>query len=144
MSLVFATALAPFSFLLYLAPLSFSHLCVCVCVCVCVSSAFYFLRYQQANKDTQNSNSSSSDFSKKEEFKRYLEKTGVLDALTKVLVGLYEEPERPINAIDYIKKYIGAPPNVDVEGLKRENEQLKAELEKLKKQNPPKSSKAAS
>ena len=117
---------------------------VCVCVCVCVSSAFYFLRYQQANKDTQNSNSSSSDFSKKEEFKRYLEKTGVLDALTKVLVGLYEEPERPINAIDYIKKYIGAPPNVDVEGLKRENEQLKAELEKLKKQNPPKSSKAAS
>jgi hypothetical protein len=77
----------------------------------------------------------SSDYSKKEEFRRYLEKTGVLDALTKVLVGLYEEPERPLHAIDYIKRYIGAPPNVDVEGLKRENEQLKAELVQLRKQS---------
>lgn len=33
--------------------------------------------------------------SKKEEFRKYLEKSGVIDALTKVLVGLYEEPERP-------------------------------------------------
>lgn len=62
-----------------------------------------------------------------------MEKAGVLDALTKVLVGLYEEPERPENAIEYIKRYIGAPPNVDVEGLKRENNQLRAELEKLKR-----------
>ena len=36
--------------------------------------------------------------SKKEEFRKYLEKSGVIDALTKVLVGLYEEPERPPNA----------------------------------------------
>jgi hypothetical protein len=63
-----------------------------------------------------------------------LEQAGVLDALTKVLVGLYEEPERPQHAVEYIKKYIGAPANVDVEGLKRENEQLKAELEQLKRQ----------
>lgn len=58
----------------------------------------------------------------------------MLDALTKVLVGLYEEPERPQHAVDYIKRYIGAPANVDVEGLKRENAQLKAELEQLKRQ----------
>ena len=38
----------------------------------------------------QSGSSNHSDFSKKEEFRRYLEKTGVLDALTKVLVGLYE------------------------------------------------------
>jgi predicted ATP-grasp superfamily ATP-dependent carboligase len=63
-----------------------------------------------------------------------LEKTGVIDALTKVLVGLYEEPERPSNAVDYIKRYIGAPPNVDVDSLKRENEQLKAQMDKLSKQ----------
>jgi hypothetical protein len=72
------------------------------------------------------------DYSKKEEFRKYLEKTGVLDALTKTLVGLYEEPERPANAIEYIKRYIGAPQNVDMDGLRRENEQLKAELEKLR------------
>lgn len=35
-----------------------------------------------------------------------------------MLVGLYEEPERPENAVDYIKRYMGAPVNVDVEGLR--------------------------
>jgi len=58
----------------------------------------------------------------------------VLDQLTKVLVGLYEEPDRPANALGYIKQYMGAPNNVDVEGLKRENEELKRQLEKLRKQ----------
>ena len=118
--------------------------------------------------------------SKKEEFRRFLEKTGVLDALTKVLVGLYEEPERPANAVDYVRRYLGpaaatssstnstnnnnhntlatslaaaaaatsastttttATPattttttNVDVVGLQRENEELKARLERLKQQ----------
>ena len=33
--------------------------------------------------------------SKREQFRRYLEKSGVLDTLTKVLVALYEEPEKP-------------------------------------------------
>jgi hypothetical protein len=50
---------------------------------------------------------------------RYLEKSGVIDALTKVLVGLYEEPERPPNAVDYIKRYMGAPTGVDVEVSKQ-------------------------
>ena len=54
--------------------------------------------------------------------------------MTKVLVGLYEEPERPQHAVEYIKRYMGAPANVDVEGLKRENEKLKAELEQIKRQ----------
>ena len=63
-----------------------------------------------------------------------MEKTGVIDALTKVLVGLYEEPERPVNAIDYIKRYMGAPQNVDVDALKRENESLRLQVDKLSKQ----------
>lgn len=48
-------------------------------------------------------------------------------------MGLYEEPDRPPNAIDYIKKYLGAPTGVDVEELRAENDDLKvknAELEK--------------
>ena len=28
---------------------------------------------------------------------------GVMDALTKVLVGLYEEPEKPSNALEFLK-----------------------------------------
>ena len=70
---------------------------------------------------------------KKEEFRNYLEKAGVIDQLTKVLVGLYEEPEKPGNAIEFIKKCLGAPSDVDVEALKSDNEELrrtKAELEK--------------
>ena len=44
-----------------------------------------------------------------------------------MLVGLYEEPERPPNAVDYIKRYMGAPTGVDVEALRAENEQLKVD-----------------
>jgi hypothetical protein len=81
-----------------------------------------------------NNNNNSSDFSKKEEFRKYLEKTGVLDALTKVLVGLYEEPDRPSNSLEYIKRYLGAPVGTDVEGLQRENEILAEKVHQLKQQ----------
>ena len=42
-----------------------------------------------------------------------------------VLVGLYEEPERPPNAVDYIKRYMGAPTGIDVEALRQENENVR-------------------
>jgi hypothetical protein len=73
----------------------------------------------------------SSTEAKKDEFRRYLERTGVIDALTRVLIGLYEEPAVP-NALDYVKQHLGGPTvNVDVEGLKRENEELKRQLAAL-------------
>merc|ERR1712138_209202 len=72
--------------------------------------------------------------SKKEEFRKYLEKSGILDQLTRVLVGLYEEPEKPNNAIDFIKKYLGSPTDIDVEKLKIEYERLRDENLKLQKQ----------
>ena len=57
-----------------------------------------------------------------------------LDALTKVRHGgLYdEEPERPPNAVDYIKRYMGAPTGIDVDALRQENEDLKKEREELR------------
>lgn len=63
-----------------------------------------------------------------------MEKTGVSDALTKVLVALYEEPDRPKNAIEYIKKHLGGSSTNsynDVEQLKKENAGLKEELREL-------------
>ena len=34
------------------------------------------------------------------QFRKYLERAGVIDALTKVLVALYEEAEKPANALE--------------------------------------------
>ena len=50
--------------------------------------------------------------SKKEEYKKYLEKANVIDALTKVLVTLYEEQERPPKPVEFIKKALGGPSQV--------------------------------
>jgi len=79
--------------------------------------------------------------SKREEFRKYLEKAGVLDALTRVLVALYEEPEKPMNALDFLRHHLhgGLPETADVETLKlqvseltQKNEELKDEVNQLK------------
>jgi len=71
--------------------------------------------------------------SKREEFRKYLEKSGVLDSLTKVLVSLYEEPEKPSNAVDFLKHHIsGSPPEAaDMESMKLEMEELKEKNQRL-------------
>ena len=51
-----------------------------------------------------------------------------------VLVALYEEPEKPPNAIEFIKMQLGAPTGTDVEALKAENEQLKTRVDDLEKE----------
>lgn len=58
----------------------------------------------------------------------------MVDALTKVLVGLYEVPDRPSNAIEFIKDYLGVPVEVDVEEMKNTIQAQKEEIEALKKQ----------
>ncbi|KAI9209412.1 uncharacterized protein BJ171DRAFT_408299, partial [Polychytrium aggregatum] len=68
---------------------------------------------------------------KKDDFRKYLEKNGIIDALTKVLVGLYEEPEKPESPIDFIKQFLGGPSDVDVEALRAENDELKRKVEEL-------------
>ena len=70
---------------------------------------------------------------KKEEFRKFLEKTGVIDQLTKVLVGLYEEPEKHQNAVEFIKRSLGAPQDNDTDQLKADNEELKRMVADLQK-----------
>jgi len=57
----------------------------------------------------------------------------VIDQLTKVLVGLYEEPEKPNNAIEFIKKCLGAPSDTNVDQLKADNEELRRQKQELEK-----------
>ncbi|KAG5443052.1 c-Myc-binding protein [Clonorchis sinensis] len=75
--------------------------------------------------------------SKREEFRKYLEKAGVLDALTKVLVGLYEEPEKPDNALEFIRKHLqmGGPDAAEVEAMKQELDELRQKVEQLELEN---------
>ena len=68
---------------------------------------------------------------KREAFRKYLDDGGVLDSLTRVLVALYEEPETPENQLEYIKQFLGSPQGVDVEGLQKENEDMKNEVAEL-------------
>ena len=72
--------------------------------------------------------------SKKEDFRKYLESSGVIDQLTRVLVGLYEEPEKPQNGVEFIKKYMGTPSDVEIDKVLIENDRLKDENLKLKRQ----------
>jgi hypothetical protein len=46
----------------------------------------------------------------------------------------YEEPERPPHAVEYVKKYMGAPAGVDVDALRADNERLRAEVAALREQ----------
>ena len=48
-----------------------------------------------------------------------------------MLVNLYEEPEKPQNAVEFLKMSLGAPTGTDVDALKAENEQLKIKVEAL-------------
>lgn len=52
--------------------------------------------------------------SKKTEFKNYLDKTGAVDQLTKILVQLYEERDKPPNPVDYLRRNIGSTGDADI------------------------------
>ncbi|KAK9820489.1 hypothetical protein WJX72_010833 [[Myrmecia] bisecta] len=71
---------------------------------------------------------------KKEAYRKYLESAGVLDVMTKVLVGLYEEPDKPKDATEYIKAQLGAPTAQDFAVLQAEKDALQRELDDARKQ----------
>merc|ERR1712241_1385432 len=57
---------------------------------------------------------------RREEFRKYLEKEGILESLTKVLVALYEEPDKPLDALSFVR-----------DNFAKENEQLKTKISAL-------------
>mmetsp|Transcript_38940 Transcript_38940/g.54086 ORF Transcript_38940/g.54086 Transcript_38940/m.54086 type:complete len:102 (+) Transcript_38940:148-453(+) len=72
--------------------------------------------------------------SKKEAFRKFLETAGVIDMLTKSLVQLYEEPEKPGNAIDYVRTAFGSPTPAEFDSLVEEKKELLATIEDMKKE----------
>eukprot|EP01043_Picozoa_sp_COSAG02_P071026 COSAG02_NODE_12816_length_1487_cov_47.109510_1_plen_123_part_10 len=67
----------------------------------------------------------------KAEFRRYLEKSGVVDVLEEMLVALYDHKDKPPNAMDFVRTYVG---NNSDDGMVRENEQLKKRITELEAQ----------
>uniref|UniRef100_UPI0037E91D27 c-Myc-binding protein-like n=1 Tax=Semicossyphus pulcher TaxID=241346 RepID=UPI0037E91D27 len=74
---------------------------------------------------------------KREQFRRYLEKAGVVDSLTSVLVALYEQQERPSNALEFVKQNLGAAglDSTDTEALQQEVLDLRQKCERLVEEN---------
>ena len=60
--------------------------------------------------------SKSGGFPKRDEFQRYLEKAGVIEQLTRLLVSLYETPEKPDNAMDFIQSYLSKATSSGADG----------------------------
>ncbi|XP_055749818.1 c-Myc-binding protein-like isoform X1 [Salvelinus fontinalis] len=80
--------------------------------------------------------------SKREQFRRYLEKAGVLDTLTNVLlfavlVALYEETEKPNNALDFLKHHLGVAgvETADAEALRLGVSELQQKCDLLTEEN---------
>ncbi|CAK9188088.1 unnamed protein product [Ilex paraguariensis] len=68
---------------------------------------------------------------KKEVFRKYLESSGVLDALTKVLVALYEQNDKPSSAIEFIQQKLGGPTVCEYENLQAEMSDLQIKYYEL-------------
>merc|ERR1712018_911747 len=89
----------------------------------------------QLRKMSTKGSSGNSIDAKREEFRKYLEKEGVLEYLTKQLVRLYEEADKPSNALDYLKNnFSGKDTEVaqlKAENLEKENVQLKEKIKVL-------------
>ncbi|XP_057539420.1 uncharacterized protein LOC130817622 isoform X2 [Amaranthus tricolor] len=68
---------------------------------------------------------------KKEAFRKYLESSGVVDALTKVLVALYEQNNKPSSALEFVQQKLGGPTVAEYEKLQAEMSELQAKYSEL-------------
>ncbi|XP_076950672.1 uncharacterized protein LOC143623683 [Bidens hawaiensis] len=68
---------------------------------------------------------------KKEAFRKYLESSGVLDALTKVLVALYEQNDKPTSAVEFVQQKLGGPSLSEYEKLQAEMSDLQIRYNEL-------------
>ncbi|KAL7630553.1 UNVERIFIED_CONTAM: hypothetical protein RMT77_019039 [Armadillidium vulgare] len=76
----------------------------------------------------------------REKFRAYVEKSGLMSTLTNVLVTLYEEPNKPKDALTYVLESLGAQRcdvkkiellEEKVKELEKENESLREQLAKF-------------
>lgn len=69
---------------------------------------------------------------KRELFKRYLEEKKVMDTLSKIIVSLYELPERPQDPLTFIRDFFTDTGGIDIANIRTENFHLAKDLEGMK------------
>lgn len=70
---------------------------------------------------------------KREQFKKYLDEKRVMDQLSKIVVSLYERPDRPVDPLIYIQDYFSLDKgDVDMPTIRANNIKLAKKLEELK------------
>lgn len=72
-----------------------------------------------------------SETSKREQFRNYVEDSGVVDSMTRVIASMYDQFENGIDALTYLKQHFGRPEGYDANQLKAENEKLKGDIAEL-------------
>lgn len=74
--------------------------------------------------------------SKRDQFRKYVENNGVVEMFSKVLVELMNIPEKPDNAIDFIRENLGATmkEKMQIDHLQQEVESYRKQVEDLKRQ----------
>merc|ERR1712109_150439 len=87
-------------------------------------------------KSKPKSNSTDSDTIKKEDFRKYLENEGILDFVTRKLIGLYKQSDKP-SGDEYLKNNFNGKETEEekkkVEKLENEKQKIQEEIEQLKK-----------
>lgn len=74
---------------------------------------------------------------KREDFKKYLNRLGVIEALTKVLIDLYEMEERPTDPLDYIRTHMTETINEreELKILQIQHDNMVAQIREMEEEN---------
>ena len=67
------------------------------------------------------------------EYLKYLEKSGVVDALTSILVGMLNLKEWPQDPTEYLRRYLGDTTKSDLVAYKADNERLEKKRDLLRR-----------
>lgn len=70
------------------------------------------------------------------QYRKYLERAGVIDALSKALIKLYEEQNKPEDAIRFVRKFMceSCPDDAQYDLMKNDLEEAKTTIARLEQE----------
>lgn len=74
--------------------------------------------------------------SKRVQYRKYLERAGVIDALSKALIKLYEEQNKPEDAIRFVRKFMceSCPDDAQYDIMKNDLEVAKVTIARMEQE----------